>query len=84
MREIIVVEFLALDAVMQAPGDPNEDRSGRWPTRSARSEPATGRTSSTGKRLFGDASATPRLKLIESKPTTTGVLINTYEPVRSR
>jgi dihydrofolate reductase len=28
MRKVIVSEFLTLDGVMQAPGDPNEDRSG--------------------------------------------------------
>lgn len=28
MRKLFVSEFLALDGVMQAPGDPNEDRSG--------------------------------------------------------
>jgi dihydrofolate reductase len=28
MRKIIVTEFLSLDGVMQAPGDPDEDRSG--------------------------------------------------------
>jgi dihydrofolate reductase len=28
MRKIVVVEFLTLDGVMQAPGDQNEDRSG--------------------------------------------------------
>ena len=28
MRRIIAVEFLSLDGVMQAPGDPDEDRSG--------------------------------------------------------
>ena len=26
MRKIVVSEFLTLDGVMQAPGDPNEDR----------------------------------------------------------
>jgi dihydrofolate reductase len=28
MRKVIVSEFLTVDGVMQAPGDPNEDRSG--------------------------------------------------------
>jgi dihydrofolate reductase len=28
MRKVIVTEFLSLDGVMQAPGDPDEDRSG--------------------------------------------------------
>jgi dihydrofolate reductase len=28
MRKLIVNEFLSLDGVMQAPGDPDEDRSG--------------------------------------------------------
>ncbi|VVB96453.1 Uncharacterised protein [uncultured archaeon] len=28
MRKIIVSEFLTLDGVMQAPGSPDEDRSG--------------------------------------------------------
>ena len=28
MRKIVVSEFVTLDGVMQAPGDPNEDRSG--------------------------------------------------------
>jgi dihydrofolate reductase len=37
----------------------------------------------TGKRLFREEPATPiRLRLVESKPTTTGVLLLTYEPER--
>jgi dihydrofolate reductase len=36
----------------------------------------------TGKRLFRDASSSTKLRLIESKPSTTGVLINCYEPER--
>ena len=34
----------------------------------------------TGKRLFRDGTAAIRLRLIDSKPTSTGVLILTYEP----
>jgi hypothetical protein len=35
-----------------------------------------------GKRLFRDSSVAPRLRLIESTPTSKGVLINRYEPDR--
>jgi dihydrofolate reductase len=198
MRKIVVVEFLTLDGVMQAPGDPDEDRSGgfdrggwqreyfddtlgaviigdlkqtggfllgrrtyetfaahwpnqpaedplagsfndlpKWVVSSTLAEPLGWRNSSlvrgdvgdavrdlrrsdgadgadiqvvgsgelvqtliqedlvdqyrlmvhplvmgTGKRLFRDPAATPRLRLIESTPTSTGVLINRYEPDR--
>ena len=34
----------------------------------------------TGKRLFRDATPLTRFRLVDSKPTTTGVLILTYEP----
>ena len=34
----------------------------------------------TGKRLFREETPLTRLRLVESKPTTTGVLILTYEP----
>ena len=37
----------------------------------------------TGKRLFRDGTALTRLRLVDSKPTTTGVLILTYEPDKS-
>jgi dihydrofolate reductase len=33
----------------------------------------------TSKRLFGDASSTARLRLVESKPTSTSVMSATYE-----
>jgi dihydrofolate reductase len=35
----------------------------------------------TGKRLFREGTSVTRLRLIDTKPTTTGVLILTYEPV---
>jgi dihydrofolate reductase len=34
----------------------------------------------TGKRLFRDGTAMTRLRLVDTKPTSTGVLILTYEP----
>ena len=37
----------------------------------------------TGKRLFRDGTALTKLRLVDSKPTTTGVLILTYEPEQS-
>jgi dihydrofolate reductase len=33
-----------------------------------------------GRRLFGDGVRTAKLRLVEAKPTTTGVLIATYQP----
>jgi dihydrofolate reductase len=36
----------------------------------------------SGKRLFRDAAASTRLRLVESTPTTTGVLLLTYAPAR--
>jgi hypothetical protein len=38
----------------------------------------------TGKRLFRDGTPFTRLRLIDSVPTSTGVLILTFEPDRSR
>jgi dihydrofolate reductase len=37
----------------------------------------------TGKRLFREGTALTKLRLVESKPTSTGVLILTYEPEKS-
>jgi dihydrofolate reductase len=37
----------------------------------------------TGKRLFRDGTSLTRLRLVDSRPTTTGVLILTYEPEAS-
>lgn len=37
----------------------------------------------TGKRLFRDGTPLTKVRLVDSKPTTTGVLILTYEPDRS-
>ena len=196
MRRIVVSEFLTLDGVMQAPGDPNEDRSGgfdkggwqlayfddifggvlmdafaatggmllgrrtydifaaHWPKQPADdpfaatmngmekyvvsttlSEPLAWQNSTlikgnvagevaklkegsgkeiqvigsgelvqdlirhdlvdsyrlmihplvlgTGKRLFRDGTTPTKLRLVDSKPTSTGVLILTYEPEKS-
>ena len=38
----------------------------------------------SGRRLFTDGGAFARFKLVDSKPTTTGVVIATYEPVDAR
>ena len=36
-----------------------------------------------GKRLFRDGSAKRELRLVDSKTTGTGILVTTYEPVRT-
>jgi hypothetical protein len=111
MRRIVVSEFLTLDGVMQAPGDPNEDRSGgfdRGGWQLAYVDDIFGSSGElvqtlirhdlvdayrlmihplvlgTGKRLFRDDSVATKLRLVDSKPTTTGVLILTYEPEGSK
>jgi len=38
----------------------------------------------TGQRLFGDAGQPARLRLVDSTPTTTGVIIATYRPDRQK
>ena len=38
------------------------------------------RSLGTGKRLFPDRTPLTRFRLVDSKPTTAGVLILTYEP----
>lgn len=37
-----------------------------------------------GKHLFREGTAPTRLRLVDSRPTTTGVLILTYEPEKTR
>jgi dihydrofolate reductase len=37
----------------------------------------------SGKRLFREGSAKRELRLVDSKTTGTGMLVTTYEPVRS-
>jgi dihydrofolate reductase len=75
MPRIVVSEFLTLDGVMQAPGDPNEDRNG-----DAYRLMVHPLVLGSGKRLFREGASLTRLRLVDSKPTTTGVLILTYEP----
>ena len=38
----------------------------------------------TGQRLFGDSGQSARLRLVDSTPTTTGVIIATYRPDRQK
>ncbi len=136
MPKIVVSEFLTLDGVMQAPGNPDEDRSGGFEhggwqlayfddifggvmmeafaaTEVARLREGSGKeiqvigsgelaqtlirhdlvdsyrlmihplVIGTGKRLFREGTTLTRLRLVDSKPTTTGVLILNYEPERS-
>jgi hypothetical protein len=45
MRKLLVIEFLSLDGVCQAPDDPNEDREGGFPHGGWQRQPFGGRDS---------------------------------------
>jgi hypothetical protein len=67
MSKIIVATFLSLDGV--------------WSTTSSTST-ACGRTrssSGTGKRLFEQGAVPAALKLVDTRTTSTGVVMNTYQ-----
>jgi hypothetical protein len=64
MRKLVAVTQMTLDGVMQAPGGPEEDPSGGFEQ----------------KRVFGEGTVPAGLTLVDSKVTTTGVVIATYRP----
>jgi hypothetical protein len=76
MRKLIVSTFLTLDGVMRAPGGPEEDKSGVDEYRLWVFPVVIG----SGKRLFSDGTVPSALKLVDSKVSSTGVVIGTYEP----
>jgi acyl-coenzyme A thioesterase PaaI-like protein len=74
MSKVVVFNHLTLDGVMQAPGRADEDRRGGfkhggWAT--ARMDAVLGSAAAEG---FA------ALRLVDSKTSTTGVVIATYEP----
>jgi hypothetical protein len=93
MSKLVVFESLTLDGVMQAPGRPDEDRRGGFqhggwaapyadPVMSSVSGEgmAKGGALLFGRRLFADGGAFARLRLVDAKTTTKGVVIATYRP----
>jgi hypothetical protein len=65
MRELVVVNSVSLDGVTQAPG-----------TGTALAAVRARR----GKRLFGEGSPVGALRLVNSRTTSKGVTMATYEP----
>ena len=93
MRKVSVFNSLTLDGVMQAPGRPDEDtrggfEHGGWAV--PYNDEIMGKVMAEGmadpgplllgRRLFGDGGPAATLRLVDAKPTTTGVIIATYRP----
>jgi hypothetical protein len=73
MSNLVVNENLTLDGVMQSPSDPDEDRRGGF-------EHGGWAPLGSGRRLFSDGGPSAALRLVDTKTTTTGVVIATYHP----
>jgi hypothetical protein len=69
MSRVLVFNNLTLDGVIQAPGGPEEDTRGGFEDR--------------GRRVFADGGAFAALRLVDTKTTTKGVMIATYQPAQS-
>lgn len=78
MRKLTVLTFMTLDGVMQAPGGPEEDRSGDF-TRGGWTVPYFDETLGVGKRLFGAGTVPRAFTLEESKMTPKGVIVASYK-----
>jgi hypothetical protein len=77
MRKLATSTFVTLDGVMQAPGGPEEDPTGAF----AYGGWSVNYWDDMMGQIMGEALARPfDLRLRDSKTSTTGVVIATYEP----
>jgi|CZKU01.1.fsa_nt_gi hypothetical protein len=77
MSKLTTTTFVTLDGVMQAPGGPEEDRTGAF-GHGGWLVPYADADMGTGKRLFGAGAVPAALTLASTQTTGKGVLISTY------
>src|ERR671916_663158 len=90
VSRVVVVEYVSLDGVVQAPGHPAEDpeggfEQGGWtgPFMEEHRRYMREVVLGSGKRLFAEGAPPTTLRLVDTRATPGGLVILTYEPQRT-